>query len=75
MITLPTGMNLMDWADQVTMDLENKVIPRKLMNVDNWQEWANQFLELPDISKNNPPDPYSYSDWKEWADRFCEVIS
>jgi hypothetical protein len=74
MITLPIGIGLMDWADQVTMDFENKVIPQKLLNEDEWQLWANQFLEMPDISKNNPPDPYSFDNWKDWAERFCEVF-
>jgi hypothetical protein len=74
MITLPINMQLMDWADQISMELEAQVICQKLLDPLRWQDWANQFLAMPEISKENPPDPFMFDEWNMWAERFCEVI-
>ena len=71
-ITLPTGMGLRDWADQVALDLDNYGALGRLDDVENWQNWAMQFLNNTTLGRNFPI-PYDFDDWREWAERFCQT--
>jgi hypothetical protein len=71
-ITLPTGMGLRDWADQIALDLDNYGALGRLDDVDNWQTWAMQFLNNTTLGRNFPL-PYDFDDWREWAERFCQT--
>ena len=70
-ITLPTYMDLRDWADQITLDLDPYGAFGRLDNVNDWQNWAMQFLNIMSL-KENFPNPYQFDDWHEWAERFCQ---
>lgn len=73
-ITLPTGLMLQDWADQLSLDLDPYGAIRRLDDTNKWQDWAVQFvtgMKLP----QNVPNPYNYDSWLEWAERFCEVLN
>lgn len=72
-ITRPTGMRLMDWADQVCLDLDFIGAVGKLMREDEWQNWAIQFLNSLALGRNLP-SPYDFKNWKDWADRFCQAL-
>ena len=72
-ITLPTNMGLRDWADQIALDLDPYGSFGRLNNVDDWQNWAVQFLNNTALNENIPV-PYSFKDWREWAQRFCQVV-
>ncbi len=71
-ITLPTHMGLRDWADQVALDLDSYGALGRLDDVDNWQNWAMQFLNNTTLGRNFPL-PYDFDDWREWAERFCQA--
>lgn len=71
-ITLPTGMGLRDWADQVALDLDNYGAFGRLDDVENWQNWAMQFLNNTTLGRNFPI-PYDFDDWRDWAERFCQT--
>ena len=71
-LTLPTGMRLQDWADQVALDLDSYGALGRLDDVDNWQNWAMQFLNNTTLGRNFPL-PYDFDDWREWAERFCQA--
>ena len=71
-ITLPTGMGLRDWADQVALDLDNYGALGRLDDVENWQNWAMQFLNNTTLGRNFPI-PYDFDDWRDWAERFCQT--
>ena len=71
-ITLPTGMGLRDWADQVALDLDNSGAFGRLDDVENWQNWAMQFLNNTTLGRNFPI-PYDFDDWRDWAERFCQT--
>lgn len=71
-ITLPTGMGLQDWADQISLDLDAYGAFGRLDDVTNWQNWAMQFLNNASL-KENFPLPYGFTDWREWAERFCQA--
>jgi hypothetical protein len=73
-VTLPIGIGLIDWADQITLDLDDFVMPFKLMDENNWQEWAAQFCAYGTLPGSQPPNPYMFNDWQEWAQRFCEAL-
>jgi hypothetical protein len=72
-VTLPTGMRLKDWADQIALDLDPYGAFGRLDNEDRWQDWAMQFLNTMSL-KENLPVPYYFNDWREWAERFCQTV-
>lgn len=73
-VTLPTNLELIDWANQVILDLDPYGAFGRLQDEAQWQDWAVQFLNNTTIGRN-PPIPYAYDDWREWADRFCQSLS
>lgn len=72
-VTLPTGMSLRDWADQIALDLDPYGAFGRLDVEDQWQNWAMQFLNNLTL-KENFPIPYSFDNWRDWAERFCQVL-
>ncbi|MGI9143373.1 MAG: hypothetical protein ACR2IJ_09325 [Fluviibacter sp.] len=74
-LTLPQGLELRDWADQIILDIDNQVVFGKLMDDANWQDWAVQFVGNVGLSRYNPPMPYQFDDWKLWAERFVYTLS
>jgi len=73
-ITLPVGMGLMDWADQITFDLDNQTSLSKLMNENEWQDWAVQFVTATGLSTYNVANPYGFNNWQSWADSLCKAL-
>ena len=71
-ITIPTGLSLRDWADQISLDLDAFGAFGRLDVEENWQNWAMQFLNNTSL-RENFPIPYQFTDWREWADRFCQA--
>ena len=71
-ITIPTGLSLRDWADQISLDLDAFGAFGRLDVEENWQNWAMQFLNNTSL-KENFPIPYQFTDCREWADRFCQA--
>ena len=73
-VTLPQGMGLTDWADQISFDLDPYGSFGKLEDENAWQDWATQFLNNLTLQENFP-QPQEFVDWREWAERFCGVLS
>lgn len=73
-ITLPIGLQLQDWADQLSLDLDPYGSVRRLDDVNKWQDWAVQFVTSMRLPQN-APNPYQFNNWLEWAERFCEVTN
>jgi hypothetical protein len=73
-ITLPIGMQLQDWADQVCLDLDSHASLSALQDPKHWQDWAVQFLNINTIGRNIP-NPYAFKDWKDWAQRLCGSLT
>lgn len=73
-VTLPTGMSLRDWADQVALDLDSYGAFGRLDVDSQWQNWAMQFLNNMSLG-NNFPNPYNFDSWRDWAERFCQTLS
>lgn len=73
-VTLPMGMGLRDWADQIALDLDPFGTFGRLDDETQWQNWAMQFLNNMSL-KENFPIPYNFTDWREWAERFVQTIA
>lgn len=71
-ITLPIGMELRDWADQIALDLDSFGALGRLDDIDDWQNWAMQFLNNTTLGRNFPL-PYDFDNWRDWAERFCQT--
>jgi len=53
-VTLPTGMSLRDWADQIALDLDSFGAFGRLDIEEQWQNWAMQFLNNMSLGNNFP---------------------
>lgn len=73
-ITRPTGMELLDWASQISIDLDAYGSFGRLDNPHKWQDWGMQFLNNTTIGRNLPI-PYGFTDWREWAERLVGSLS
>lgn len=73
-ITLPTNMELSDWASQIILDLDPYGAFGRLQDPERWQDWAVQFLNNMTIGRNLP-NPYGFTDWREWAERFVQTLA
>lgn len=73
-VTQPVGITLIDWANQVVLDLDRFGAFGKLNNENDWQRWAVQFVASPSIDRMIP-NPYQFKNWRDWAERFCQAIN
>ena len=73
-VTLPTGMGLKDWADQISLDLDPYGAFGKLEDENDWQNWGVKFLNNMTL-KENLPIPYGFNEWRDWAERFCQTLA
>ncbi len=73
-ITMPTGMELLDWASQIIIDLDSYGSFGRLDDASRWQDWGMQFLNNTTIGRNLPI-PYGFTDWREWAERLVGALS
>ena len=72
-VTLPTGLGLRDWADQIALDLDPYGAFGRLDFEDQWQDWGMQFINNTTL-KENLPVPYNFENWRDWAERFCQAL-
>jgi hypothetical protein len=73
-ITLPTGMELLDWSSRIIIDLDAYGSFGRLDDPSRWQDWGMQFLNNTTIGRNLPI-PYGFTDWREWAERLVGALS
>ena len=72
-VTLPSGMGLRDWADQISLDLDSFGAFGRLDIEEEWKNWAMQFVNNMTL-KENIPIPYAFNNWREWAERLCQTL-
>ena len=73
-IVRPVGITLLDWADQLVLDLGRYGVIGRLESEDEWQDWAMQLLNNTTLGRNLP-NPYNFTEWKDWAERLCGALS
>lgn len=66
----PRFINVVDWTAQTTTLLAPYGTIPKLLQPDNWRQWAAFVINLPAISALNPPRPEGYETWDAWARQF-----
>lgn len=69
-LTLPTGMRLLDWADQIAFELDPYAAIGRLDSEGDWQDWAATILNNASLTSNFP-NPYDFDEWRDWAELFC----
>ena len=67
-------MTVQSWTDQMSLSLDQYGIVGRLDDPEGWQDWAARAINLPGISSQNPPDPYTYEEWGKWAERFNQIL-
>lgn len=73
-ITLPVNIGLVDWADQITYDLDPYGSFGKLQSEMHWQDWAANLMNHVTVDENLP-SPYQFDNWQDWAERFCQSLA
>ena len=71
-LTMPTGMSLQDWSDQMVFELDQYGSFGRMKSDADWKDWAANILNTVTLSANLP-NPYDFTDWKDWAERFCQA--
>jgi len=62
----PLGMELIMWADSISVDFPNDNIP-VLTDEKNWKMWGEDLVAAVTFSQNGAPSPAYYEDWFSWA--------
>ena len=70
----PRHMTLTQWADAVLLSTNDAWSFGRLVDENDWQDWARAFCAAPGYSQRNPPDPYKFDDWREWAMRVYPTL-
>ena len=70
----PTGMSLRDWADSLVLVVPAAWSFGKLLDENQWQDWAVGFVRASGITQRVLPDPYQFNDWQEWAMRVYPML-
>lgn len=70
----PIGMNVTEWADAVVLDNGGAFGFGKLLDENQWQEWAASFVRAQPFAQRGVPDPYQFDDWREWAMRSYTML-
>lgn len=70
----PRYFDVMTWTDRMAQILGPITPPEKLVNAEEWREWAVNLLDTPTKEGQNAPNPYQFDSWQEWAERFNQVV-
>lgn len=62
------------WADFMVPILEQFGNVGRLDDESKWQPWAAQLSNLPGLSGNVVPNPYTFAKWQDWVARFNENV-
>lgn len=73
-ITRPTNLRAVDWANNVCSDLREFGIIGSLVREEDWRSWGSQLLNNAALG-NNLPNPYQFAEWRPWAERLCDALS
>jgi len=71
MIVDPKYMEVIEWTDAMNGFYEiGTGTVQRLLDPDEWQEWAQNLVGDPDEVGRDAPVPYDFDDWREWASLF-----
>lgn len=67
-------MELHAWANGVVSALGQYSNVMNPLIGDDWQSWGMMFMNDPNLTALNPPNPYDYSDWVPWGERLADAL-
>ncbi len=71
----PLGMTVIEWTDRMALPVSGTgTTIERLDDPNEWQDWAAELLDTPNLEGQNAPNPYQFDDWREWAMRFNQVV-
>jgi hypothetical protein len=76
MLNDPRNMTAQQWFDALALVVTDA--PRatgKLLNEEDWQNYAAGFVFAQSGIGRSIPDPYEYKDWREWASRSTMMLT
>jgi hypothetical protein len=71
MITIPTGIDFVEWSNTLYVDLPKLNLPLARDESD-WKEWAENLILDNELS--NVPLPNNFSNWQIWAECFINNV-
>lgn len=71
----PFGMTATEWADAMTINLEQFGNIGRLSSEEGWRDWGLQLMTMGSLSGTTVPDPYMFSEWRAWAEAFCKNLA
>lgn len=78
-ISLPTNMEFEDWANRLNLDLLDGTTVPTIRSVDEWWDWASQFIAINNFDGRVPlATKSSYpkkEDWETWARAFVDSFN
>lgn len=76
-ITLPIGIDFLNWTQQIRDDLPNLSIPLA-SRLDDWWDWANQLISVNELAYVPAATKTVFKDredWRHWAIYFVETLN
>ena len=70
----PYGMTVIEWTDAMAYLLDGEPPSRKLLDPENWKDWAEDLKDVANFAGQNIPNPHGFDDWFEWAQRFNSTV-
>lgn len=70
----PRGVDLQQWCDLTTLQLQQFGTPQRLDDVTKWKDWAAHAVQIASARGVFLSNPYQFTDWKDWASDFNQYM-
>lgn len=70
----PRGMKPREWCDRMVLELDRFGTIPVIMSNGEWRTWADEVIQLSEISMFQPPSPDSYDEFEDWAIDFNDAV-
>lgn len=75
MVINPAGASFLDWAIAVSQQLGLRGTTVTVDPEEEWHEWANRVMQLPQVSgQGSTARPGYFDDWLDWAYAFNQSV-
>jgi hypothetical protein len=70
----PVTMPFDRYQSEVCNRLSIYGVPPRPVVQSLWRTWAMAVIAIPQVQRNQPPDPQRYDDWREWGLAFNRIL-
>lgn len=70
----PRGMEVREWTDAMSINLDFLGPMPHLINPAEWRCWGTALLSTAALGGIIIPNPYEFSEWREWAARANQTL-